>query len=430
MRLDQPDTDPWFLDEPRAHSGAPVGEGQFQRLCFDGCRCSVTRVQGVQQVFAAAVPRGGATVEAQASDALRMLEMLFDEVGARRSIVRQGVFVADESLIEPCRRLIHEFYGEDLPATTYVPQRPAGGQLVALQAWGVGQGEPRVVIQRLSEQLVTVSCDGVRWVHCSGLRPRCRSTRVYERAQSGFQVLREQLALAGLELDQVLRTWLYLGDIVGEEGDTQRYKELNRARTDAYEGVDFLKTSLLIPRESQVFPASTGIGTQGRELRFGCIAFHTGRTDVHAVPLENPRQTSAFDYATKYSPKSPKFSRGMALARGDDATIFVSGTASITRSETRHTGDAGAQAAETLDNIEALISADNLSRHGLHGFGATAASNLAVARIYVKRLEDIRRVRAVCEERLGGVPLIFTQADVCRPELLVEIEGIALARRP
>jgi enamine deaminase RidA (YjgF/YER057c/UK114 family) len=158
------------------------------------------------------------------------------------------------------------------------------------------------------------------------------------------------------------------------------------------------------------------------------IALVTDREDIRAMPLENPRQTPAFDYADCYSPKSPKFSRAMALSCGNYATIFVSGTASITDSETRHIGDAAAQTHETLDNIAALISEDNLSRHGLPGLG-TSLDGLGLVRVYIKRPADYERTRAACEQRLGELPTIYAVGDVCRPELLVEIEGIAFSRK-
>ena len=158
------------------------------------------------------------------------------------------------------------------------------------------------------------------------------------------------------------------------------------------------------------------------------IALATDRKDIVAVPLENPRQTSAFDYAEHYSPKTPKFCRAMALSCGNYATIFISGTASITNSETRHVGDAVAQTHETLDNIAALISEENLCHHGLPGLG-TSLEGLGLVRVYIKREEDYANVRAACEKRLGELPTIYAMADVCRPDLLVEIEGIAFSHK-
>ena len=64
-------------------------------------------------------------------------------------------------------------------------------------------------------------------------------------------------------------------------------------------------------------------------------------------------------------------------------------------------------------------------RLGWNGAGATL-NDLAKVRVYVKRPEDYAKCRAVCERRLGATPAIYAQADVCRPNLLVEIEVTAV----
>jgi len=128
-----------------------------------------------------------------------------------------------------------------------------------------------------------------------------------------------------------------------------------------------------------------------------------------------------------YSPQSPKFSRAMAVAADKTCLIFVSGTASITDSESQHIEDPVKQTEQTLDNIAALIDGDNLSRHGITGFSC-GLENLECVRVYVKRPSELEVIRQVCERRLPvDVPVLYTIADVCRPELLVEIEGVAVA---
>jgi len=81
-----------------------------------------------------------------------------------------------------------------------------------------------------------------------------------------------------------------------------------------------------------------------------------------------------------------------------------------------------------LDNIAALIDGENLARHGIAGMSCGLA-NLECVRVYVKRPSEYKAIRQVCERRLPDVPVLYTIADVCRPELLVEIEGIAVTRR-
>jgi hypothetical protein len=75
-----------------------------------------------------------------------------------------------------------------------------------------------------------------------------------------------------------------------------------------------------------------------------------------------------------------------------------------------------------------LISEDNLCRHGLSGLGASL-QNLGAMRVYLKRQQDYPVVRQICEDRMGKIPVVYAVADICRPELLVEIEGVAFSSR-
>lgn len=399
----------------------------IQKFSSRGVGYSLADWSDVRHVFAAAVPRRGATLAEQADDALRIIETVNSVHGAHGTIVHQSVFVPDPALIEECRRAIREFYGEALPATTYIAQPPCEGKLIAIEAMGLAAGRSGVKIERISEQLVIARHNGMAWTYAApAVRPPA-DARAYEQGIGAFRQLERLLAGLDMRLEHVVRTWIYQGSIVADEGGAQRYRELNRARTDAYDGVPFLRRLLPKGHPPDVYPASTGIGTEGRGLGLSAIALATNRPDVLAVPLENPRQTAAYRYGARYSPQSPKFSRAMAVTCGPYAMIFISGTASIKNSETVHPGDAAAQTRETLDNIEALISEENLSRHGLPGLGSTL-DGIGLARVYIKRKEDYPRVREVCEERLGELPTVYALADVCRPDLLVEIEGIALSR--
>jgi enamine deaminase RidA (YjgF/YER057c/UK114 family) len=398
----------------------------IRRETSQGIGFSVVEAHGVRHIFAAAVPRQGDTLYDQTRDALRTIESVIAEEGTRNSIVSQAVFIADAARIDECRQIIRDFYGEHMPATCYVPQHPCQGKLVAIEALGVGGGPGRVEIERHSEQIVTARHGGVAWTHVAHVVPTISDPGVYARSLDGFEQMRQMLATVNVKFEQVIRTWLYLGDIVGPEGETQRYKELNRARSDYYQNIRFLAKHVPPGVTETVYPASTGIGTDIRDVIMGCIALTTKRDDLVICPLENPLQTSAFDYMAAYGPKSPKFSRAMAMTAGDCATFFISGTASITQSESQHIEDIEGQTNQTLDNIAALISESNACHHGLPGRGATLR-DLAFARVYVKRQEDYEKTRQVCKDRLGELPIIYAVADVCRPELLVEIEGIAFS---
>ena len=393
----------------------------------EGIGYAVVELNDTRHILASAVPRQGGDLYAQAHDALRTIEAVIEEEGTLGSIVSQAVFMKDSSQIEACRQIINDFYGDQLPATIYIPQPPCEGKLLEIEALGVG-GTGAVEIQRYCEKMVVSQHDGVTWVHLADVSPETAGTGVYDRSLDIFQNASRRLAARGFSYDQVIRTWLYLGDIVGSEGETQRYKELNRARTDFYQGIRFGANLTPPGWDRTVYPASTGIGTEGNDVVMSGIALVSYRNDVVLLPLENPQQTSAFDYGHQFGPKSPKFARAMAIVTGNLATIFVSGTASITHSETQFIGDVEGQTRQTLDNIAALIGEDNFRQHGMPALGATL-EDLGLARVYIKRQEDYAKTKAVCQERLGDLPTVYAVADVCRPELLVEIEGIAFSCR-
>ena len=387
-----------------------------------GSEFAVAEFNGMRHVHAAICPERS-DLRGEAENALTAATDLFSKHGAK--IVQQNVFLRDLGQIPFVREILLSHFGKDMPATTYIHQMPCDDSLFSLEAMGVGGAK----VENLSEHLATVRRDDITWVYASHAMPR-NTANAYWQSYSALEELYKLLASAGARFDQVIRTWLYMGDIVAAEGESQRYKELNKARTDFFDGISFLRGYLPAGiKNSTVYPASTGIGTAGRDICMSALALVTERDDVVTMPLENPRQVAAYDYAKHYSPQSPKFSRAMALAYDSHAITFVSGTASITASETVHIGNAAAQTEETLDNIAALIGEDNFRSHGLPGLG-TNLNGLGHARVYVKRPEDYAAIRAVCEKRLGEMPVIYSLGDVCRDDLLVEIEGIAYSRKP
>ena len=388
---------------------------------------SVVELDGARAVFAAASPRRGNTLQEQTEDVLQKLKSLFDEEGVSGAIVMQSVFLDDIENQNVCRRIMRDFYGKQLPATTYIPQPPCDGKTISVEAWGLGRGKDEVEIERVNERLVIARHNGIHWAYLADVRPERAEGSVYDRAGSFFRSANQRLNAAGMCFEDVIRTWLYLGDITGNEGESLRYRELNRARTDFYRNLKFGNGLVPPGWERPFFPASTGIGVLGDDLILGGLALRTSRRDLTLVPLENPRQTSAYDYAHQYGSESPKFARAMAVVADQWVATFISGTASITASETRHLGDIEHQTRQTLDNIEALIAAENFQNHGLSGRGAIL-DDLALARVYIKRREDYAAARAVCRARLGDLPILYVVADICRPELLVEIEGIAFSR--
>jgi enamine deaminase RidA (YjgF/YER057c/UK114 family) len=370
-------------------------------------------------------PQGRGPFRDQLQESLVRLVHVLESQPERMAIVVQTIFLREAADQPECARILADFYGAQQPVTNYVLQPPCVGAALAMEAWAIGGKS--VQVERFTPQVLSVSYDSIRWVYCAGVCPPTAGGGIYAQTMEALTWMRAGLAQAGSGFEQVVRTWFYLGDITGPEADHQRYQELNRARTDFYHDIRF-HCSLLDPNAPRgVYPASTGIGMAGAGLVMSCLALQTKRDDVFLLPLENPQQTPAYAYHPKYSPQSPKFSRAVALVLGDYVTTWISGTASIVNSETRYPGDVEKQTEQTIDNIERLIAPDNFALHGVAGAGASL-SDVAKIRVYIKRAEDLAKCRAVCQRRFGKVPVIYALADICRPDLLVEIEGVAFSR--
>lgn len=209
-------------------------------------------------------------------------------------------------------------------------------------------------------------------------------------------------------LPHLWRVWNYMADITGESGGLERYRQFNLGRGDAFED----GSRSVVGR----VPAACALGVARGPLS---VAFLAGATPI--VPIENPRQVSAYLYPRRYGPRSPTFSRAALAHPPGQEILFVSGTASIVGHETVHPGDVRAQTSESLNNIEAVLREASAQARS----GPFALSDLGY-RAYVRHATDLPVVQTVLAQRLGGASVAYVQADVCRADLLVEIEGQAL----
>jgi len=391
----------------------------------DGAGCSCVDLGDSVRLALMITPRSSGDLRKQVREVLSVIRTALDKQPQPMVVTVQTVFLKDARDRAECERAFAEFYGPKPPATNFVLQAPCCGAALAVEAWAIGGKAVRV--EYFGPQALAVSYDSVRWVYCAGVTPGAAVRGVYPQTMDTLGRLQAALVGAGSGFQHVVRTWFYIGGITEPEAGVQRYQELNRARTDFYHDIPFHCSSQAGNGPGGVYPASTGIGVSGSGLVASCMALETNRDDVLLLPLENPQQTPAYDYHPKHSPQSPKFSRAVALVLGNYVTTWVSGTASIVDSESCHLGDPEKQTTQTIDNIERLIAANNFEAHGLKGAGARL-QDLAKIRVYLKRPQDLAKCRAVCERRFGPVPAIYAVADICRPELLVEIEGVGFSR--
>jgi enamine deaminase RidA (YjgF/YER057c/UK114 family) len=142
--------------------------------------------------------------------------------------------------------------------------------------------------------------------------------------------------------------------------------------------------------------------------------------------IENPRQVSAYYYPSKYGPKSPTFSRAALLTEPAGKTLLVSGTASIVGHESVHTDDVAAQTRETIVNINVLIAeANRLSGHPHY------TADMLAYKVYVRNPQHLGTIATELRTAVGHrATVTYLHADVCRRDLLVEIEAASSRLRP
>ena len=223
-----------------------------------------------------------------------------------------------------------------------------------------------------------------------------------------------------------IRFWNLIPNIVEPIDDVMdRYMVFNAGRyaayCDWYGGPEAFAENVA---------TATGIGHDGRDLLIYALA--SDRAGVH---MTNPRQTQPHGYSQRFGPLPPCFARAtVADGLDDDAkTVLIGGTASIRGEETVCVGDVAGQTAVTMENIAALIGAC------CRRIGVDVPEDAPVEEVlrrvtslyvYCVHREDMPAVEQVVRRfapHVSDVPCY--RADICRPELLVEIEGTARAGR-
>lgn len=192
-----------------------------------------------------------------------------------------------------------------------------------------------------------------------------------------------------------VRMWNYVGDINAHDAGRERYQLFCAGRHDAFVNAGY--------HHDVDLPAASAVGMRGR----GLIAYFLAAREP-GVQVENPRQVAAYHYPPQYGPKSPSFSRATVWKD----RVFVSGTSSVVGHATLHRGDVMAQLQETLRNIEAVLVQT----------GRTLRDVIS-AKTYIRNASDYDAVAA----RVDGVlpSNVVLEADICRADLLLEIECVA-----
>lgn len=361
------------------------------------------------------------------------LQSCLDQIQNLENIIKLTIFIQADNdtdffaLHAALLRQAQVFFGPLSPPICCIGQAPEHCFL-ALELTIIQKPEENISILRKNIaglSYYVVSSPEFAEVIAAGLGGKESIPGIAEQSRFAFKQMQQILQAEGLSPDTIVRQWNYVPQItvIDEENGTrkQHYQVFNDIRTLAYKGSEF----------TQGYPAATGIGTNVGSVTIDFTA--VSATDaLNIYPLSNPRQIDAHRYSQEVligrsiaeipQKGSPKFERAKVITAGAEGLIYISGTAAILGQKTEAAQNAGAQTQTTLENISMLISAGNLADNNIQ---VAQDPHPSYIRVYVKNKADIPAIKKVCQDFLGDIPAIYVVADICREDLLVEIEGEA-----
>jgi enamine deaminase RidA (YjgF/YER057c/UK114 family) len=283
----------------------------------------------------------------------------------------------------------------DTPTTWLQGDACRAGEMLSMQLLAISGAEATPVLLD-GKPVGSVYGDAdARYCYLGGILPADVTASREAQTLSLFERIAAALASCGMQPTDIVRTWLYLDRLL------EWYDPFNRVRTDWF-------------REQGIFdhmvPASTGIGAAnpfGAALTAGLIAVQPLSDAATIQAVRSPLQCSAEDYASS-------FSRAVEVAVHDHRTLYISGTASIDPDgNSLYLGDAERQIALTMEVVAAILESRGMSWND-------ASRGIA----YFKNITQDKPIYdAYCRaHNIPAFPLAISHADVCRDDLLFEIE--------
>jgi enamine deaminase RidA (YjgF/YER057c/UK114 family) len=352
------------------------------------------------EIYISATPGQAATSQEQARE---IFSGLRDILRSKKAFIFQERVFSTLTVTETIRKARSEAYGDldDGVAPSFlVAAEGSSGPIAGVQIHAVSaQNKPEVV------SLEQIPCGRIlRTPGCTLITLSCISAPQAGNNKEQARIMMEKgeavLKQFGADFLSVPRTWMWLKDILSW------YDEFNKVRNDF-----FTERGLIGDGTRQSMPASTGIGL-GPDNGSHCAMDLVGvvePADCTEYLQVTGKQHCALNYGSAFSRASKSISPAGQV-------VYVSGTASINADgATTHVGDAAGQINATIENVRAVLSEMQCSE-----------KDLVHAIAYCKTTE----VEQVFNSIKGNLdwPWITVICDICRPDLLFEIEAAAMPR--
>lgn len=354
-----------------------------------------------------------------------MIDMLLEQIPVQQTVLRMIFFG-----MPPTNRVYIKRYAilkakvkarfkKRMPVLIYVAQPTLDcGLAVEVHSYRKGpmdkltykekNGLPYVMLENMS------GC----FLFAGGFQSDILNKSIAEQSAEVFQAVGDLLSVENFPVSSIVRQWNYIEKITMMDGNSQHYQDFNDARSAFYSQVSW----------ENGYPSATGIGVTHGGVLIDFDAAILNNEDSYLTTLDNRLQLAAHTYSnevlvSEQSIKTtPKFERGKVMNFGNSGIIYISGTAAIRGEESLKDADLAEQLYATMENIAYLISLENVTVSGaLCRFQPT----VEMLRIYLRDMSAVREAKDLMDAFRLNIPVVYLWADICRSELLVEIEGIA-----
>lgn len=366
--------------------------------CFSGAKGDTEHFIAITAPSQLSLEEQIAYVESDYTEKLRSLGLDSGSAVFRRlflsDVMNQAPAVARTGLVKET---------SDSPvAVSIVQQPPLPQSKISMLAYHLNSAVP-VKRKRLSKKHVVVEKSGLCHLWSTRL---CASddTGAYSAEDQTRQVFDDLIGALGAQggtlRNDCVRTWIYLKDVdVFYNGMVDSRRELF-----ALQGMGGNSHTI----------ASTGIEGACAH-RYDLVAMDA--YSVLGLKQEQISYLNDFDRLCPTRDYNVTFERGTRIAYADRSHYFISGTASIDRDGlVVHKGDVMRQLDHALDNVDAL----------LHDGGASL-DDMKYLIVYLRDPTDYANIKQYLDFHLPGMPMLIVEGAVCRPEWLVEVEGVAVA---
>lgn len=352
---------------------------------------------------------------------------LLEKSSSDKPIIRLTFFGSPTSNEEYVKQLniiqkeTNDIFRNNLPSISYVAQKPLIGNLI-LESSKLSNPTWNINYQSNESIRYTELENTNNKILIINILPENIQNNIKAQSQDVFARFEDILCNKGYDINSIVRQWNYIERITEFENKYQHYQSFNDARSHFYSKVDWING----------YPAATGIGTQYGGIMIDAVITKSQNSDYKCIPLNNDLQIAAYDYSQDVLlgakdeilqvKSTPKFERAKAITDGKHGLVYISGTAAIRGEDSLTNVGIEEQTRITMENIYYLISKQNLNKAGID---INKDCSLDMLRVYLKNAEEVQIVKDYLDNLIPSIPVSYLLADVCREELLIEIEGIA-----